>query len=206
MTQAIVTQGTSEINQEYLSMAEAANELGVTTSALRRWVKNNPEFNDKYTQKQYHYCTISDKQRRMTVILKSSLLVMGNIKNYPTSNQHLKRNAEHTFSKTKQKIAETAITATLSQPMQEQLSMLMEYVKEQKSLEPPVSLTNGQREFLVERTRYYAIQTGITPSWVHSRLNKYVQRRSIDEYKFSDYKLAAKYLKEMYQASHLNWE
>ncbi len=140
----------SQTSEELLSMAEAANQLGITPSALRRWLKKNPDIKEKYTSKQNHLCRVSGLFRRMNVIHKDFLLIIGNVKNFPTSNQHLKRDAQHAFSKTKEKIAKIAISkVSVSQQVMIDMANLMKdltqelHALRQERIQLPTSQENN---------------------------------------------------------------
>lgn len=201
------------MEEKWLTIKEFAAKMNITPSAVSHWFRTKPEIKEKYTK----------PLNRKSWLIKESLLT-----EYVVVKGTQGNGEESSLIKfAKDKLVEIAkpmvisfndpVLLQLEQLKQLRLSQLNQEnrinnieqeLKEVKQLtleSPPEKMTNPQREFLNERVRYYATTSGL-PHWkLWNDLHSAVGRQSINDYKFEDYKVAMKHLKNWYTLAKLEW-
>jgi hypothetical protein len=210
--------------QEFISLDEAAQQLGVGTNALRLWLKRNPEIKNKYVSKEQIF------GRKRFVINVEALLVIANLRNLDSKNEHRVR-----FSEGKKKLAEKTIESKLTKQLSnidllrqlqvtiaqqienydklnthEERIEIVEQKVDELDVNPEMAITDAQRQFLQERVNALHFKLAekninIHQSLIRKELNESVGRHSVNEYTFQDYYISKGILKKMFKKHGFEW-
>ncbi len=201
MTQDIKT---FKNDSDYMWVRDFAKQLGITGSAISHWLKKHPDLKHEYAKYFGRRLYIHKNMLTRYITRKGT---SGQTDDEVTSS----------MLKAKDKVAEkanlTPIQALLSAvqqmaTMEQNFSELKQEIQEVRQIAteaPPEHITNPQREYLNERVRNYSAQTEI-PYWrIWNNLHNAVGKPSINEYEFTDYKLAMHHLRKWYKASGISY-
>lgn len=198
----------TQVNNEWFTAKQVATEFHIDVKSIRKlFLRYEPQLGENLRK-----IKSGGRTGFTTYINKNGVIILLNLKDSRRNiNSKSVNDATDASLQGKKKIAEIAIAKVkqvdLSDLLQqmEQLRMAVQEVKTLSLGVPSGDITDGQREFLNERVRYYASMTGVSHSWVWKRIHGFVGKSGIEAYRFNDYKPAYRYLKDMYNAAKLNW-
>jgi len=211
----------TEVNEELLSLSEAAALRRVTVSAISHALSDKPEL------KLAHYKKIGKKG----YVSKKGLFLLYTQKDAPRGG--MKDLDERTFIKEKTEEVKEIVTKGFleysSDPIIAMRIQQMELDKRVTALEvtqpkgleelkarvddfldPAQKLTKSQRTFLTERAnalayKMYGVPTSVDFSYLRRTMNDAVGRNSVESYKMEDYHVAVRWLKSQYLYHKLEW-
>lgn len=204
----------TEVNQEWLTLQEAALLKQVTPSAISHALSKHPEIKEKYTK----------STGRRLYISKEGYLVLFNVQNQAQGGVNNDERALTPIQPIKQKIAELGIEA-MKDPI---IMMRIEAMKLEKRvdlieqrldtqpqliddyLDPAKKLTPSQQKMLSERVKglaygLYGSPTGAHFAAVWNGLHNYTGKKQVSEYTMEDYDAGRYWLKKKYQELNLSW-
>lgn len=112
------------VNTDYLSYPEAAEQLGVTPSAISHWTTKYPEFQDEYVSSRHH------KGRKRKVISSRGLFALAAMKDTDRGGRYKKSEPKFTNQQIKKARLATARKA-LEEPKPRSLSELKIAIQQQ---------------------------------------------------------------------------
>jgi hypothetical protein len=207
-------------NNVKLDGKQAATFLGISYSAYTKLVARYfPEL-ETYISKEK-----GDGKKRKTHITKQGLVLLATLKNESRPNQY-KKEVTATFRNEEIQEAKVALVEKVSQPSlpaeylndpviamrMEQIKMSND-IKELKEWKDSISedleskpLDSQQRAFMNSKVRGLGFALGVDISRVWSKLHKNMNKATINDYKFLDYKPTMDLLKEWYRGYNVEWE
>jgi len=174
----------TEVKAEFVSLEEAAEQLGITYAGLHHWLKRNPDIKRDYCFK------AKDTGRRKTVIRIEGIVTIATLRG-----QNSKNDKMVTFREGKKKMAEVAIEKSKELPLRQMMMAMMEQMKQMQAqidgkpkpdilkLEEPTEEEMDQlpkkdyRAKLVQRMRTVARENGIEHYMVWGKLYEEIYYR-----------------------------
>lgn len=202
----------------FLSLDEAAEQLGVSYSGLRDYFKHHPEVKAKYVFKEKY------NGRRRFVIKVEALPQISIVRNLDGKNKKVSD-----FKKGKEMIAEKAIETlkpklSRMEMLKESLKNVQALIEQEKKLDnhedristiedelaSDMAITTGQRQQLHERVNllHYELEKrgiNIPQAKIYLKMHDETGRPSINDYKFEDYRVAKRVLKDWFKKLNINW-
>lgn len=206
-------------SQEFISLDEAAQNLGVSTSGLRHYLSRNSALKDKYLKKE-----IYDGRRKHVISVEALPFI--------TITKNIKSKTGHgvTVSKMKDVVANRTIAQMKPKTSREILNSVIataqELLKQEEQIEDhearlstlegedgdlsKLPITQGQRAQIHERVNllHYELlknKTFVPQKNIYIKMHEQTGRTSITEYKFEDYKVAKGFLKEWFNKLNIKW-
>lgn len=212
-------QNLSKEIKDFLSLDEAAQQLGTGRKGLDTYLTNHSELKDKYLSKQQY------KGRRKLVLDIEALPFIVITRNTNSKNLQLEG-----ISKVKENLANKAI-AEIKQPkkynrealqrMVEQAQALLEQAEQiddhetrigeiEEELASDMAITTGQRQKLHERVNFLHFELekkglNVSQARIYGKMHEETGRATINDYKFEDYRVAIRVLKDWYKRININW-
>jgi hypothetical protein len=218
-TQALVNSSNQE-SVNFISLEEAGQQLNMSYSTLSKWLTSHKDIKDKYCFKAKY------QGRKRTLIYIEGLAVILNVKDTGRNVSEGKKELNSKIPEVKEQLAEKAIEQVKSsqslESLYSQAQMMVKTLEQLMNVSGQVQnheerlltlegdtenlvMTNGQRERLNERLRFFCSQTGVGHALVWRDLHDITGRKSINEYVFADYKVALSRLREIYKLKNIQW-
>jgi len=203
-----------------LTGREASKLLGIGYSSYTRLLVNYKGELEPYLSK-----VQKGRGKAMTYIEKKGLLILATLKNKGNNKVHSMQLAD--FKKSKVKLVEKATSISfpleyLNDPI---IALRVQIIENEKQLKElgyltdnheeriltlegdteNLPMTQGQRERLNERLRFFCANAKIQHSLVWRDLHDITGRRTLNDYVFADYKVALGRLRENYKLKNLKW-
>lgn len=222
------------VKKEWYSTKEFIAGVNTSSSGFHRWLKDHPDFVQKYCQNISH----GTKRTRYRILWKG---IAAYVNEYAKTRPAKKIvNNMLSISKAKEVTTELAnreIERQLSQPTMTPEAMLLETARLlshltsrldnaavqfradharidkveatvesiENKLNEPLPASSLHRQFLGDRVKLFAIKQDIHYSFVWRKVNKYVGRGHISYYDFADFQKALRFIKSMYEEAKMEW-